>query len=100
MIEALAAARPVVATAVGGVPEVVVNDVTGLTVPPSQPSALRSAVLALLGDRERAKRLGLAGRQHVYPRYDSRRLIEDVRQLYARELAARGRESLVLKASG
>src|SRR5439155_15307328 len=39
LIEAMAAARPVVSTAVGGVPEVVVDGVTGLTVPPSNPSA-------------------------------------------------------------
>ena len=35
--------------------------------------------------------LGRAGRQHVYPRYDSSRLVDDVKQLYLNELAARGR---------
>jgi len=91
LIEALAAARPVVATAVGGVPEVVVHGHTGLAVPPSDPSALAAAVLDLLRDRARAERLGAAGRQHVYPRYSSARLVADMRDLYFRELAARGR---------
>jgi glycosyltransferase involved in cell wall biosynthesis len=91
LIEALAAARPVVATAVGGVPEVVVDGHTGLAVPPSDPGALAAAVLNLLRDRARAERLGAAGRRHVYPRYASTRLVEDVRNLYLRELAARGR---------
>jgi glycosyltransferase involved in cell wall biosynthesis len=91
LIEALAAARPVVSTAVGGVPEVVLDGVTGLTVPPSDPAAVAEAMLALLVDRDLAQRLGLAGRRHVYPRYDSVRLVDDVRNLYLRELAARGR---------
>ena len=91
LIEALAAARPVVATAVGGVPEVVIHGQTGLTVPVSDVSALSESILTLLRDRSLADRLGRAGRQYVYPRYDSSRLVDDVRQLYLRELAARGR---------
>jgi glycosyltransferase involved in cell wall biosynthesis len=91
LIEALAAARPVVATAVGGVPEVVLDGETGLLAPPGQPAALAAAIRRLLADRMLADRLRAAGRRHVYPRYDSRRLIDDMRQLYARELAALGR---------
>jgi glycosyltransferase involved in cell wall biosynthesis len=91
LIEALAAARPVVSTAVGGVPEVVVDGRTGLLVPPSNPPALAQAILHLLGDPGYAAHLGAAGRTHVYPRHDARRLVEDMRGLYLRELAARGR---------
>jgi glycosyltransferase involved in cell wall biosynthesis len=91
LIEALAAARPVVSTTVGGVPEVVINGQTGITVPVADPSALAHAVLTLLADRPLAERLGAAGRRHVYPRYDSSRLVDDVRDLYLRELAVRGR---------
>src|SRR5262249_8385776 len=87
LIEALAAARPVVATAVGGVPEVVIDDETGLTVPSGDAAALAEAIVALLRDPARAARLAEAGRRHVYPRYDARRLVEDVRGLYVRELA-------------
>ena len=91
LIEALAAARPAVATAVGGVPEVVLDGETGLTVPPNDPLALAEGVRRLLGDRALAAQLGQAGRRHVYPRYDSSRLVDDMRSLYRRELAARGR---------
>jgi glycosyltransferase involved in cell wall biosynthesis len=91
LIEALASARPVVATAVGGVPEVVIDGTTGLTVPPSNPGTLAQAMLTLLGDRAMGARLGVAGRRHVYPRYDSSRLVEDVKDLYLRELGSRGR---------
>ena len=91
LIEALAAARPVVSTAVGGVSEVVIDGATGLTVPPDEPAQLAAAMERLLSSRDLADRLGTAGRRHVYPRYDSSRLVEDVRALYLRELAARGR---------
>jgi glycosyltransferase involved in cell wall biosynthesis len=91
LIEALAAARPVVSTAVGGVPEVVLHGETGLTVPPSDPAAFADAVVRLLQDPALASQLGVAGRRHVYPRYDSSRLVDDVRDLYLHELAARGR---------
>lgn len=91
LIEALASARPVVSTAVGGVPEVVLDGRTGLLVPPSQPERLAAAILRLLDDPAYASGLGAAGRQHVYPRYDAGRLVEDMRALYLGELAARGR---------
>jgi glycosyltransferase involved in cell wall biosynthesis len=91
LIEALAAARAVVSTAVGGVPEVVIHGTTGLTVPSADPPTLAAAVVTLLRDRDLATQLGAAGRRYVYPRYDSTRLVEDVRNLYLRELVVRGR---------
>ena len=91
LIEALAAARPVISTAVGGVPEVVVDGVTGLTVGANDAAALADGILRLLRDRELGTRLGEAGRRHVYPRYESSRLVDDMRNLYLRELATRGR---------
>ena len=91
LIEALAAARPVISTAVGGVSEVVVDGVTGLTVSANDSAALADGIVRLLSDRELANRLGEAGRRHVYPRYDATRLVDDMRNLYLRELGARGR---------
>ncbi len=91
LIEALAAARPVVSTAVGGVPEVVVDGETGVAVPPGDPGALAAAAVDLLQDRQRAERLGARGRQHVYPSYAWTRLVEEMRALYLQELGRRGR---------
>jgi glycosyltransferase involved in cell wall biosynthesis len=62
LIEAAAAGRPVVATRVGGTPEVVVDGVSGLLVPPRNPAALADAIAILLLDRARARLYGTAAR--------------------------------------
>jgi protein-tyrosine phosphatase len=65
ILEAMALGKPVVATAVGGVPEVVQHGVTGLLVEPGDEAALAGACLELARDRDRAKRLGAQGREVV-----------------------------------
>lgn len=65
ILEAMALGTPVVATAVGGVPEVVQHRVTGLLVPPGDERALAAACLELARDRERATRLGAQARRVV-----------------------------------
>jgi glycosyltransferase involved in cell wall biosynthesis len=85
LIEALAAARPVVATAVGGTPDLIGRDERGLLVPPGEPLALAQAVLATLEKSDAARRRALAGREHVMSQHSSQRLIRDVDALY-REL--------------
>jgi glycogen(starch) synthase len=57
--------RPVVASGVGGVMEVVVHEETGLLVEPADEGALAGAIIALLGDPARAERLGRAGRRRA-----------------------------------
>lgn len=69
-IEASAMARPVVATAVDGTPEVVRDGVTGLLVPPADPSALAEAIGRLLRDPDRAAEMGRRGRAWVLERFD------------------------------
>jgi glycosyltransferase involved in cell wall biosynthesis len=60
--EAMAHGRPVVATAVGGLPDAVVDGVTGVLVPPRDVPALRDALVGLLSDEGRREQLGRAGR--------------------------------------
>jgi glycosyltransferase involved in cell wall biosynthesis len=67
--EAMAYGRPVVATAVGGLPEAVEDGVTGVLVPPGDPAALRAALERLLGDRELRDRLGAAARERARERF-------------------------------
>jgi alpha-maltose-1-phosphate synthase len=64
-LEAMACERPVVASAVGGITEVVVPEVTGLLVPPANPRALAEALSRVLRDRALARSMGLAGRRRV-----------------------------------
>jgi glycosyltransferase involved in cell wall biosynthesis len=71
IIEAMASGLPVVATDVGGNREVVQQGDTGITVPPRDPAALAAALIELLDDPDRARRMGRAGARHalaVYPR--------------------------------
>lgn len=89
-IEASAMARPVVASAVDGTPEVVRNGVTGLLVPPAHPRALARALSALLGDPEARRRMGDAGRDHALGRFDLEAQVEATARVY-RSVAQAGR---------
>jgi glycosyltransferase involved in cell wall biosynthesis len=64
-LEAMAQARPVVATSVGGLRDMVVDGETGLFVPPRNPAALRAALERLLADRDLRRRFGAAGRERA-----------------------------------
>jgi glycosyltransferase involved in cell wall biosynthesis len=69
VLEAMAAGVPVVASAVSGIPEVVVDGETGWLVPPEEPRALRQALEEVLARPEEARRRGEAGRRRVEERY-------------------------------
>jgi glycosyltransferase involved in cell wall biosynthesis len=81
IIEAMAAARAVVCTAVGGVPEVV-GPSTGILVPYGDVTAFAAAVSALLSDPERRLQLGSSARRAIHPAYDASRLVADTERLY------------------
>jgi len=68
-LEAMAYGRPVVATSVGGLRDLVVDGATGLVVPPRDPAALRAALEQLLADAELRRRLGAAGRERAGERF-------------------------------
>jgi glycosyltransferase involved in cell wall biosynthesis len=68
-LEAMAHGRPVVASAVGGLKDLVVDGETGLLVPPRDPQALRAALGRLLADRDLRRRLGAAGRERARERF-------------------------------
>jgi glycosyltransferase involved in cell wall biosynthesis len=86
IIEAMAAARPVVATRVGGVPDVVEDGFTGLLVPAADPEALARALLVLANDPDRRRALGQAARASVAARFTPGRLVDDIDLLYSRAL--------------
>jgi glycosyltransferase involved in cell wall biosynthesis len=82
LIEAMAMAKPVIATRAGGVPEVVVHDETGWLVPPGESEPLASAVLSLLQDPGRAERYAAAGLRRTAKCFSSESHMKAVESLY------------------
>jgi starch synthase len=85
-LEAMACGTAVVASAVGGIPEVVSDGETGLLVPPDDPDALAAGLNALIGDPGRAAALGRAGRERAVAEFGWQAVAAQTAALYA-ELA-------------
>jgi glycosyltransferase involved in cell wall biosynthesis len=83
LLEAMAAGCPVIASAVGGIPDLVSHDVNGLLVPPRDPVALAEALRTLLRDPRRAARLGREARATIARRHTAEQALERLEQLYA-----------------
>jgi len=82
LLEGMAAGLPVVSTAVGGVPGVVIENETALLVSPGNPEALAKACLAVLHNKDLAGKLGAAGRQRVFEKYNMQSMISCTIELY------------------
>lgn len=82
MLEYMAGAAPIVATAVGGIPELIEDGRQGLLVPGRDPEALAAGIERLLADRELAERLGLAAQQRQRAEYDLDVVVRRLERLY------------------
>jgi glycosyltransferase involved in cell wall biosynthesis len=82
-IEAMAAGCPVVATRVGGLPDLIDDGETGYLVPPGDASAVARGILEVLRDPQKARRMGQEARTRVKDRFTVSRLIDDMERLYA-----------------
>jgi glycogen synthase len=82
-LEAMACETPVVASAVGGILEVVEDGRTGILVPPSHPEDLARAIVSLLESPARAREMGMAGRRRVEALFSWERIAERTERLYA-----------------
>jgi glycosyltransferase involved in cell wall biosynthesis len=92
-LEAMACGRAVVATAVGGMRDTVVDRVTGMLVPPHQPEVLGHALRELIADRAMASAYGIAGRDRVLARYSWPRICAATEAVYHDVLERRGHPS-------
>lgn len=86
LLEAMARARPAVSTTISGIPEIIVDGVTGLLVPPNDVDALTTALADLLSDPERAAKMGHAGRERAEILFDVDRNVAELAQRFAAAL--------------
>jgi glycosyltransferase involved in cell wall biosynthesis len=88
LLQAGAAGIPAVATAVGGIPEVVKHEETGVLVPPADPMALAAAIRDLLSHPERARSMGDAARHRVRTEFSVDRMVEGNISVYREVLGS------------
>ncbi len=84
LLDAMAAAKPIVATTAGGIPEVVVDGDTGFLVPPRDHEAMADAIITLLKDEGLRKRMGDAGRARAQSLFSGERMVQETLRVYQR----------------
>lgn len=82
ILEAMSAGKAVVGTLVGGIPEAVVENETGLLVPPLDAPALAAAILQLIDDREMLAKMGIAGRARYEKKFTRTRMLAEITGIY------------------
>jgi glycosyltransferase involved in cell wall biosynthesis len=90
LLEAMAAGKPIVASRTATIPEVVLDNETGLLVPAGDAVALADALARLAEDRELARRLGEAGRERLQKHFSIDKMVGDTETLYRELLEERG----------
>ena len=94
LLEAMARGLPIVATRVGGNPEVVIEGETGVLVPAQDPAALARAMLQIQGDCDAGRSMGQAGRRRVEQHFDIRRMVSQYEDQYRAALGRGARVDL------
>ncbi len=89
VLEAMAIGKPIIATAVGGVPELITHDVNGILVSPGNRHGLATAMVALAEAPDRAREMGERGRQIVENKFDIKQMARQYSILYMKELESR-----------
>jgi glycosyltransferase involved in cell wall biosynthesis len=87
LLDAFASKVPVVATNVGGIPEIVKDRVNGILVPPGNPGALAGAIIFLLKNRDLGGRMAEEGFRLVKEKFSVDRMVEETRKIYDRLVA-------------
>jgi glycosyltransferase involved in cell wall biosynthesis len=89
LLDAMAMARPVVATRVGGIPEMVEDGLNGLLVPPRDPSALADALITLINRPDERKRMGQAGRARMLEKFSAEAMVAATEAVYRKILESK-----------
>jgi len=84
VLEAMAASKQVVATNVGGIPEVVINGKTGILVPPTNPEALANTIIKLIKNPKLREKMGKAGRKRVEKYFTIKKMVKEYEKVYDR----------------
>ena len=98
LLEAMAHARPIVATEVGGIPDVITHGETGLLVPSEDPVSLSKAIVYLLTHPEIAQEMGRKGQARLTERFTLERMVQQHEGLYLKawmELSSKGEPVLL-----
>lgn len=90
-IESMAAGTPVIASQVGGLPEIVKQNVNGILVPPRDPQAIAEALIAMAMDRQLRNRMGATGQAQVFHQFDPVRLTGQVIDVYEKAIGKNSR---------
>jgi len=90
ILDAMACRLPVVATKVGGIPEVVIEGETGLLVPPKRPPSLAKAILTLYNNKEQAEKMGKKGYQLVHEKFSAESMADRIIDLYDQLAKSKG----------
>jgi glycosyltransferase involved in cell wall biosynthesis len=90
LLEAMAMAKPVVASSVGGIPDLVHHGKNGLLVTPGSVSELKSGLLTLIRDKDLAKEMGKEGRKRISEEFSASRMAQSIEKLYRELLQRKG----------
>jgi glycosyltransferase involved in cell wall biosynthesis len=86
IIEAMSQAVPIISTPVGGIPELIQNEINGILVSPGNPNEIAHAVLRLTKDPDLCKKLGSSGYDHFMSNYEFSKGIHEIRSIYEQVL--------------
>jgi glycosyltransferase involved in cell wall biosynthesis len=90
LLEAMAMEKPVVASRVGGIPDIVEDGVNGFLVTPGHVNELEQATLRLLRDKSLAKEMGIRGRKKITERYSVATMVRSIHEVYCENLLRKG----------
>ena len=84
VLEAMAMSKVVIGTNIGGIPEMILNNKTGILVPPNDPEALTKAILGLINQPDKIKEMGIKARERIKLNFTIEKNVETVRNLYSK----------------